>query len=848
MNLWIQHEMALETLRSAIPGGPRGWHPVRLIFRDFWHWRDYELGFAHGRLALTGQNRGGKSSILGLVIPALLDGDTSPSRLDPSQSRDRHIHWYLLGHEHLDPDQPGVFAKRARTGYIALEFRHGETGRYLTIGMGFSAARHVQRRIRDWCGFVLPDLRLGRDLDVRGADGNCLEPREFIRRLGPPAVATGDRAEYRRQVNRHLFGMTDDDYAALISMLLQARRPKLGEQAGPDQVCLLLRDALPGIPPERLDQVAEVVHNIEEYQRNLEDVARRAACVEELDRLLLELAEVLVQKAAAEFASAQGRHGSLAARLQQAREQLQRAEGERQAAAAQLAAVEARLGEVRARLAVLRDHDAAELPLKLQAEEQEVRDLERRLDFLREQLEAERRILDQHHRALRELAERFGARVRRIGQRLTALGHRARSSGWEAGARELMDAAAALDPLRVDAAPADLEAARPDPAIAPEGQDLVRQYRELARLRAGVEAAEAEYRQRQDRADSLRAQQEELTERVRQAEEEADARREALVAALRAWQERSPALEVPDPVLAGVIRAVQALAAAPERGYEALVEGIRNLAAQRQRHLEAALAEAALEQARAEVQMAALAERLAELGRTGLVPDRSELRRRARSAAPEDPSWRPLFRWVRFRPGVPPEVAARVEAAALEAGLLDLLLAPPAEDAADPAPDAWAVPAPLTGVPTLLEVMEPEPGAPERVAQVLASVGWGEGPGDRWIAPDGRWRHGIACGQVAPWLTEPTGLVGEERRQAALQARLAALRQARDAWQAERDAAIRRQEELRQQMAALGEELRALADLPWQALFDALTRVDQLRGQAEEARRQVEAARGEAEA
>ncbi|MDA8335605.1 MAG: hypothetical protein M0Z41_11585 [Peptococcaceae bacterium] len=36
----------------------------RLIFRDWWHWRDHDLQAALGNIALIGQNEGGKSSLL----------------------------------------------------------------------------------------------------------------------------------------------------------------------------------------------------------------------------------------------------------------------------------------------------------------------------------------------------------------------------------------------------------------------------------------------------------------------------------------------------------------------------------------------------------------------------------------------------------------------------------------------------------------------------------------------------------------------------------------------------------------------------------------------------------------
>ena len=285
MALWQRLELDLEEERRAIPGGPQGWRPERLILRDWWHWRDQEFGFAHGRLALTGQNAGGKSSLLALAIPVLLDGRTEPARLDPAQSRDRFLHYYLLGADGAEAGNPDVFRYEARTGYIALEFYHTADQRFLTIGMGVSASRSSPRRITDWWGFLLvKGQRLGRDSDVRGADGTCLGRREFARLVGDGGIVVTEKAEYQRLVNDYLFGFEGDDFDALIAMLLQARRPKLGEQAGPDKVCDLLRRSLPGISPDRLSRVGEVVNNIEEYRRNLADVTEKAEAVGRVGR------------------------------------------------------------------------------------------------------------------------------------------------------------------------------------------------------------------------------------------------------------------------------------------------------------------------------------------------------------------------------------------------------------------------------------------------------------------------------------------------------------------------------------------------------------------------------------
>ncbi|HCC33350.1 MAG TPA: hypothetical protein DEQ28_05535 [Clostridiales bacterium] len=833
MNLWTQHEARLEPARLAIKGGPAGWHPHRLIFRDWWHWRDHELGFAHGRLGLTGPNGSGKSTLLALALPILLDGDTSPRRLDPAESRDRHLQYYLLG----DDDIESVFRYEARTGYLALELRHGQSGRFLTIGMGVSASRQDQRRLKDWWGFVVPARRLGRDFDVRGADGNCLGSRDLGRQLEPPAVVTTERGEYRRQVNGHLFGVNDDDFRELIGMLLAARRPKLGEQRGPEEVCQRLLESLPGIPRDRLDRVAEVVHNIEDYQRNLEEVVHRAERVEVIDGRLLDLVEVLVQEAAQQYGRTVGSLGSVVSQLKEARETHAAAGAELETLRRETEQRQSRLREIAAEREVFQAAPDADLPAQLTRAQAEAEKLAQRREDLTGRVGEQRRQVADADRELEAKAERFQTRALGLRNQLEAVARYAETLGWTDGTRKLTVAAEDLPGLRVTTPGGEILAARPDPALEPEGQQMVRAYRHLAACHRSLTEAEVAYRHRQETLNNLRKQRQARADQMNDIQDQVDERREQLARDLQRWREVSPAAEVPDHVVARVVAAVAGLTAAPERGQAGLLEPVYAAAEVRRQELEQAREEALFRQAQADCGLQEISRRLEDLQRTGLVPGRSALRAAARADGGE--AWRPLFRWVRFRPGIDPDTAALVEAAALEANLLDLLL--------DPAGDAYLVPDPLPGGPTLLEVLEPEPGAPERVRQTLASVGWGEGPGDRWITPDGRWRSGLARGQVMPWLAEPAQLVGDDRRATALERHLAILRELRSAAEARMAEVKAERENLLTLAGRVNRELAGLDRLPWQGLFHDLAGLTSLERYVAEAQARVEAARVEEE-
>ncbi|HHW15227.1 MAG TPA: hypothetical protein GXX28_09890 [Firmicutes bacterium] len=838
MELWQRFEYELEQRRRSIPGGPAGWRPERLILRDWWHWRDQELGFAHGRLALTGQNAGGKSSLLSLMLPILLDGRTDPVRLDPAQSRDRFLHYYLLGADDAEPGNPEAFRYEARTGYLALEFYHPREERFLTIGMGVAASRTSPRRIADWWGFLLlKGQRIGRDFDVRGADGTCLGRREFTRLVGEGGIVVTERAEYQRQVNNHLFGFESDDYQALIEMLLQARRPKLGEQSGPDKVCDLLRQALPGVAADRLSRVGEVVNNIEEYRRNMADVTAKAEAVGRIDAALFALAEVLVQEAAQQYLKVQGTLGSVAGRLKEARESLSAAE----AGLAELEEQDRERAEERAALQAvvdeLRTADGADLPSRLQEAKEKAKAAEGRVG------ELDRRLAENHAERTRleterqRTTEQFAVKRRELAASLERLAGDAERLAWPDAAQRLRTAARAVEALAVTDPAEILSGAAPDLALAAEARILEAQFRRAAAARQALDEAERAFTEVEAKIDALRAAASHLADQVEEAKDQAEEKAEGIIQALLAWQEQSEVLQPSDVDLARVAARVRELREPPSTGYQGLIEPLTDLAAGRRRELQARMGAAEEQERAARSRVDRLAERVAEIAADPGDPVRSEVRGKARTSLPAD--LQPLFRWARFRPGVAPETAALVEAALLEAGWLDLLVLPGGEKLAELA-DAHFRPEPKDG-PTLLAILEPEPDAPAAVAEALASIGWGEGSGPYWVAPDGRWRNGRAEGCVAPWAEDGPGYLGEEnrtrrreRRLAQAQAALGEARGALAAAQAERMAAAQRLETLAAELAALGR-------LPWQELFTLLGTVRTLEGQLAQAREALEA-------
>jgi len=113
----------------SLNGGSPCGRPVDMFYYD-----QEEFWFHDGRLLLRGNNGTGKSKVLALTLPFLLDGDLAPHRVEPDGDRQKRMEWnLLLGGRHPSPE---------RLGYTWLEFgRKGADGteEFCTIGCGLKA-------------------------------------------------------------------------------------------------------------------------------------------------------------------------------------------------------------------------------------------------------------------------------------------------------------------------------------------------------------------------------------------------------------------------------------------------------------------------------------------------------------------------------------------------------------------------------------------------------------------------------------------------------------------------------------------------------------------------------------
>src|ERR1700689_2847585 len=253
------------------------WKPLRAGLVDMFYYDQEEFWFHDGRLLLRGNNGTGKSKVLALTLPFLLDGDLAPHRVEPDGDRQKRMEWnLLLGGSPPSPE---------RLGYSWLEFGRKDAdgpdgaegaAEFCTIGCGLKAV--AGRGItRHW--LFITSQRPGGELQLL-PDSRVPLTREKLREeIGARGFVYDRAADYRRAVDEHLFGLGPPRYGALVTLLSQLRQPQLSKRPDEKLLSRALTEALPPLSPGLLTTVAEGFRGLDEERDALRALreARQAA-------------------------------------------------------------------------------------------------------------------------------------------------------------------------------------------------------------------------------------------------------------------------------------------------------------------------------------------------------------------------------------------------------------------------------------------------------------------------------------------------------------------------------------------------------------------------------------------
>ena len=765
------------------------WKPLRAGLVDMFYYDQEEFWFHDGRLLLRGNNGTGKSKVLALTLPFLLDGDLAPHRVEPDGDRQKRMEWnLLLGGKHPSPE---------RLGYTWLEFgRRGADGteEFRAIGCGLKAV--AGRGIaRHW--FFVTSQRPGAELQLL-PDSRVPLTREKLREeIGQDGFVYDRAADYRRAVDEHLFGLGPHRYEALVNLLIQLRQPQLSKKPDEKLLSRALTEALPPISPGLVTTVAEAFRGLDEERDALRSLAEAQEAATDFLGHYRRYAKVAAKRKAAGPRLTQSRYEQLGRDLTAAEEAFTAAQQQLDEAQRELTQLEEQRTEMEARQKALETDPA-------------MRDAERlkqlREDAERKEMAAKDRESDENRQAsqVQKYDGKAAQAARQVGtgrdKLAQALREAATASAGARCAQQHRMAVGVLDAAGRNAALADgahqVEAAYLDAAEAPAADILAQARRdaqavadrqEQAAAQLGKLLEESAERARklhsvQDEEGRLSAEVQAAADRVTAADQAVAEQMRLLLDAYHSYLSGLVELRVADP---------DELIAALE-GWGMTGDGANPAAAITDDAARAAGAE--LGQLAGEL----TTRRTGHVTRAGELAEQIGRLRAGGHDAPPVPHTRaadvrdgrpgaPLWKVTDFAPGLPDDERAGLEAALEAAGILD----------------AWVTPEGnlVDGDVIVVSGLSPVAGAScasllvpaidrhdlqagtlrdESVASVLSAIGRAPetaGTGGTWATTNGRWSNGVLSGA---WHKDQAGDIGEGAREAARRARIESLEQELD--------------------------------------------------------------------
>jgi uncharacterized protein (TIGR02680 family) len=756
--------------RPDLPGPALArWQPLRMGLIELFHYDSEEFWFRDGHLLLRGNNGTGKSKVLSLTLPFLLDAQLKSSRIEPDGDAAKKMAWNLLLGRH-----------ERRMGYAWVEFgRIKEDGQpqYLTLGCGLSAAA-ARTQVDSWF-FVLEQLRIGQDVWLTSPQRVVLT-RERLRDVLENHGQVFDTAtSYRRAVDERLFHLGTARYAALMDTLIQLRQPQLSRKPDEGSLSGALTEALPPMSADLLTDVADALNQLEENRRELEEYEALAKAVGQFNQRYQLYASTQARRQARTLRSAQTGFDNASRVLNAARDELRTAlHIEAQSKARFDAAESARLAS-RTQLDLLQADPAMQDANRLALAEREAQDRQRDFESAADALRQAEARLQREIDSTRERIERSAHANQTLAEIRDSAARFARPVGIEeAYAQNALAAAdaptlAALEVLAFDTARNELR------HLAANRRDQVM----LMQRRCNeVEQTEQQHVHAQQARDERFDETEAAAARRKEADDNVEQHGRAV---LEMWQDHFDHLQqlrIDDApatldALAPWVTSLQgenpargALQAAQQRASERLAQRHAQLANEAQ-SLQGEQAVLQAEQARLEQ---------GEDATPIAPPYRAADARTKRTGAP-------LWQLVDFRAGVDPTRRAGLEAGLEAAGLLDAWVTPDGSlctaDGAQPLHDtqwlerapqpaslsAWLVPStPLAGRHGRTATV---PAATvSRLLEGIACTPADDGTAETWIATDGRFRLGVLAGA---WAKPEASYIGYAARAAARARRLA---------------------------------------------------------------------------
>ncbi|WP_428266235.1 TIGR02680 family protein [Haliangium sp.] len=725
--------------RLPEPGASR-WQLLRAGLHNIWQYDDQRFVFHRGRLLLRGRNESGKTKALEVLLPFLLDADLAPQRLDPFGSTSRPMRWNLINDE-----TPTI---QVRISYVWLEFgRLGpDGGEYCTIGAGLRAKRTTPG-VDSW--YFLTSQRVDRDLHLVN-DKALLTRARIEDAIGIAGRVFDRKADYRRAVNRRLFEMPEEQYAALIDTLLQLRRPQLSKALQPSQLSQILTASLPPLDARVIGRLAEGFQRLEQHRAERDRFADTLKTVKDFLTVYRRYVKGQAKSRALAMTRADSAHQRARGALREAQENHEEARRVQDALAQEIVAQVQRDEHWSTRIQTLKSSDAYRAAAEL------------------DQAEELARIHAEHALRARARVDEDGERLRAVELQVAQAtaevdAHRARLADARAAARQAAVEAMLDTPHRaIEDLVTAVELSAADGTLASVLTDRGRAIATLDQHAQAVRRAEHEAERARERLQDAAQRERDAADRQQGAQAAEEAANEAFLAAVDAWLGQLEILTLDEH---------EALFDTPLDQLQLVVgqhaDRVRDLLDERGHELETERRE----QARALEAVRAEHEALAAM--THPPPTAPAWR----APRPVERAGAPLYLLCDFR-DQDSRIQAQLEAALEASALLDAWVTPEGQVLDPDTFDLILAAEPLSG-PTLVDALVPiEAGGVarhtiERVLRTVALVTDASPPqAGCWVSVDGRFRVGPVHGA---WRKDTPAYIGATARERERARRLAEL-------------------------------------------------------------------------
>lgn len=364
------------------------WAINKLGLINFWYYDEEEFQLRDGKLLLRGANGSGKSVTMQSFIPLLLDGNKRPERLDPFGTTARKIENYLLVNE----------GENERTAYLYMEFKKGDSERYITIGMGLKAVKG--RPVDSWYFIITDNRRIKIDLNLymdKGIEKTPLTKRELENRISGGGFFTDSQTRYKEKVNEYLFGYRDiESYDELINLLINIRTPKLSKDFKPTAMYEILENSLRQLTEDDLRPMSEAMENMDNIKLSIEQLENALKSAKQIDSYYNRYNTFILQEKASSYLKKYTELKDLQLRKDTLRQDIKELHGKIELDKREKERVEGELERAKAKLEQYKDNDILKTKESLEV-------LKKEIANLLEDKDRKNKVLDDSKSKLREV-------------------------------------------------------------------------------------------------------------------------------------------------------------------------------------------------------------------------------------------------------------------------------------------------------------------------------------------------------------------------------------------------------------------------------------------------------------